>query len=159
MDIFETKKFTVHCWLLGKVKSHQRRRMHLISDMLFLNNSFEDKTLKKVTSLFFYGQSVITLVNLVVFILIISMIYFASWTKKMYLSQWNIKYTNLFCLICWPYSLIKNVNYTVSTFHNLHIFFCRKTRTQKNWEIEFEKWQEFPTACMCALYLYNFYAL
>ena len=56
--------------------------MHLISDMLFLNNSFEDKTLKKVTSLFFYGQSVITLVNLVVFILIISMIYFASWTKK-----------------------------------------------------------------------------
>ena len=55
--------------------------MHLISDMLFLNNSFEDKTLKKVTSLFFYGQSVITLLNLV-FILIISIMFCLD--KKMY---------------------------------------------------------------------------
>ena len=125
--------------------------------MLFLNNSFEDKTLKKVTSLFFYGQSVITLVNLVVFILIISMI-FCLMDKKnckaheIYLSR----YTNLFCLICWPYSLHKECKlYCVHIPQSTYIF-CRKTRTQKNWEIEFEKWQEFPIACM---YLYNFYAV
>ena len=124
MDIFETKKFTVHCWLLGKVKSHQRRRMHLISDMLFLNNSFEDKTLKKVTSLFFYGQSVITLVNLVVFILIIYMIFCLMDKKELYLSPWNIKYyTNLFCLICWPYSLHKECQlYSVYIPQSTYIF-------------------------------------
>ena len=156
MDIFETKKFTVHCWLLGKVKSHQRRRMHLISDMLFLNNSFEDKTLKKVTSLFFYGQSVITLVNLVVFILIISMIYFASWTKKNVFKP--VKYKVYKSVLPYLLTLLLNKEcklYSVHIPQSTYIF-CRKTRTQKNWEIEFEKWQEFPIACM---YLYNFYAV
>ena len=93
MDTFETKKFLVYCWLLGKVKSHQRRWMHLISDMLFLNTSLQQfwgQNFKKSNIFVFNGQSVITLLNLVVFILIISMIFCLMDKKVLYLSPWNI---------------------------------------------------------------------